>query len=67
MDRLSPGTLYPILHQMESSGFLLSEKSVIGGKMRKYYRITEEGKLALSQSYENIGEQSQELMDNKGS
>ncbi|MBI2851711.1 MAG: helix-turn-helix transcriptional regulator [Chloroflexi bacterium] len=52
---------------MESSGFLLSEKSVIGGKMRKYYRITEEGKLALSQSYENIGEQSQELMDNKGS
>ena len=59
--RMSPGTLYPILHQMESNGFLSSEKSVIGGKMRKYYRITEEGKQALSQSYEKIKELSDEL------
>ena len=59
--RMSPGTLYPILHQMESNGFLFSEKSVINGKMRKYYRITEEGKLALSQSYEKIKELSSEL------
>lgn len=64
--RMSPGTLYPILHQMESNGFLSSEKSVIGGKMRKYYQITEEGKLALSQSYKKIKELSQELMENKG-
>ena len=59
--RMSPGTLYPILHQMESNAFLLSEKSVINGKIRKYYRITEEGKLALSQSYEKIKELSSEL------
>lgn len=59
--RMSPGTLYPILHQMESSGFLFSEKAVINGKMRKYYRITDEGKLALSQSYEKIDELTKEL------
>lgn len=64
--RMSPGTLYPILHQMESNGFLSPEKTVIGGKIRKYYRITEEGKLALSHSYEKIRELSQELMGNKG-
>jgi len=59
--RMSPGTLYPILHQMESNGFLSSEKSVVNGKVRKYYRITEEGKKALSLSYEKIKELSKEL------
>ncbi len=59
--RMSPGTLYPILHQMESSGFLSSERTIIGGKMRKYYRITEEGKEALSQAHVRIKELSNEL------
>jgi len=59
--RMSPGTLYPILHQMESNGFLLSEKATISGKMRKYYRITEDGRQALMQSYDKIKELSDEL------
>ena len=59
----SPGTIYPILHQMESNGFLFSEKTVINGKMRKYYRVTEEGKQALSLSYEKIKELSDELSE----
>ena len=59
--RMSPGTLYPILHQMESNGFLFSEKNVVNGKMRKYYRITDGGKTALSLSYEKIKELSSEL------
>lgn len=59
--RMSPGTLYPILHQMERNGFLFSEKTVVSGRMRKYYRITEEGTQALSQSYEKIKELSDEL------
>jgi len=58
---MSPGTLYPILHQMESNGFLLSEKATISGKMRKYYRITEDGRQALMQSYDKIKELSDEL------
>ena len=59
--RISPGTLYPMLHQMESNGFLSSERTVINGKMRKYYRITEDGKKALSQSYEKTDELTKEL------
>ena len=54
--QLSPGTLYPILHQMELNGFLFSEKAVINGKYRKYYRTTEEGNRALSAAREKIAE-----------
>lgn len=59
--QMSPGTLYPILHQMESNGFLFSKRAVVNTKMRKYYRTTEEGMRALSQSYEKIKELSNEL------
>lgn len=45
--QLSPGTIYPILNALEKHGFLTSEKQVVNGKMRKYYRATEAGKAAL--------------------
>ena len=60
---LSPGTLYPILHRLESTGFLISEKAVINGKWRKYYRITDEGRQALAQAYEKIRELVGELKE----
>ena len=31
---LSPGTLYPILHAMEAGEYLVSERQVVGGKVR---------------------------------
>jgi DNA-binding PadR family transcriptional regulator len=45
---LSPGTLYPILHSLEEHGFLASEKKVVNGKARKYYRATAAGAEALA-------------------
>jgi len=45
---LSPGTLYPILHNLEKEGYLESRSQVVGGKVRKYYRTTPSGKKALS-------------------
>lgn len=44
---LSPGTLYPILHGLERAELLASEKETVNGKVRKYYRITDEGRKAL--------------------
>jgi DNA-binding PadR family transcriptional regulator len=44
---IGPGTLYPILHALEKSGYLTCEPEAVGGKVRKYYRITEEGREAL--------------------
>ena len=35
---LSPGTLYPILHNLERQGYLISGKKLIKGKFRKYYQ-----------------------------
>lgn len=47
--RLSPGTLYPILHGLEEENLLTSEKRVVEGKSRKYYRLTKTGRKALEE------------------
>jgi len=44
---ISAGTLYPILHKMESEGFLSKEERNVEGKIRKYYRTTDAGNLIL--------------------
>jgi|SRR3954468_10737905 PadR family transcriptional regulator PadR len=48
--RLSPGTLYPLLHSMEKAGFLLREDRIVGGKVRKYYQITAQGDRVLDEA-----------------
>jgi PadR family transcriptional regulator PadR len=45
--RLSPGTLYPILHALEQEHLLARETRVVEGKSRKYYRLTATGRTAL--------------------
>jgi len=62
---LSPGTLYPLLHRMEQEGFLQSEKQVVNGKVRKYYRATEEGKQALAEAYAKVRELVNEIGPDK--
>lgn len=44
---LKAGTLYPLLHTMESQNFLISYEAEVMGKARKYYGITKEGRKAL--------------------
>ena len=41
---LKAGTLYPLLHSMEEKGWLSVYEQEADGKMRKYYRITRDGK-----------------------
>lgn len=41
------GTLYPILHGLEEKNFITSYWDEVGGKKRKYYTITKEGKKYL--------------------
>lgn len=47
---ISPGTLYPILKAMEQSDLINKEEIVVGGKVRKYYKITPDGDLVLKES-----------------
>ena len=58
--RISPGTLYPMLHALERSGYLKSRKRGTGRRVRRLYRATalgrEANKLAKVQVRELIGE-----------
>ena len=47
---MSPGTLYPLLHSMESSGLLEMEEKTVEGKIRKYYKITRLGADVLEEA-----------------
>lgn len=60
---LSPGTLYPMLHSLENEGLLVSEKQVVRGKTRKYYRLTAAGQAMLDQGREQAAELLDEIRD----
>jgi len=45
--RLSPGTLYPMLHAMERKGYLKSRRERLGKTERRLYKATPLGKRAL--------------------
>ena len=49
---LKEGTLYPILHTLESKGFITSYWDETTAKKRKYYAITESGKQQLKNKKE---------------
>ncbi len=60
---ISPGTLYPILHEMEGDGALTVEDHVVEGKVRKIYRITPKGIETLENLKRFIRELSGEVLD----
>ena len=60
---LSPGTLYPTLHRLEKEGYLESSSKVVGGKLRKYYRVTVKGKRVLEDSRKKIRELVDEVLE----
>ncbi len=63
---LSPGTLYPVLHHLEKRGYLVSEKRVVSGKVRKYYTITAKGTEAMTAVQPKIRELVDELLEGYG-
>jgi DNA-binding PadR family transcriptional regulator len=61
--QISPGTLYPIFHNLEAKGYLVAEKQLVAGKIRKYYRTTPKGVQALREAYDKAGELWAEIQD----
>lgn len=41
---MKAGTLYPLLHSLEDKGLLTVYEQAAGGKTRKYYSLTKDGK-----------------------
>ncbi len=58
---ISPGTLYPIFHNLEKSELLIVENKIVEGKVRKYYSITKKGEVVLNEAKNKIKELTHEL------
>jgi PadR family transcriptional regulator, regulatory protein PadR len=41
--QITEGALYPALHKLEAEGMLDVEVAKVGNRLRKYYRLTEQG------------------------
>lgn len=46
---MKEGTLYPILHAMESEGWVEAYWETVDGRKRKYYRILDKGRDMLAE------------------
>lgn len=60
---MSPGTLYPLLHNMEDCNLLQKEEIAVEGKIRKYYTITELGNEVLEEARNKAYELFKEIKD----
>ncbi|MBV9091590.1 MAG: helix-turn-helix transcriptional regulator [Mycobacteriaceae bacterium] len=61
--RISPGTLYPTLHRLESEGLLTSVQRVSDGRTRRMYRATAAGREALAADRKALAELAREILD----
>jgi PadR family transcriptional regulator PadR len=61
--RISPGTLYPILHGLEKKGYLRSTTQRNGKSLRKVYRATPRGRDALEAAKTKVRELFAELIE----
>ena len=48
---LPEGTLYPALYRLEEDGWLTSEWTVVEGRRRRIYRITQAGRRELAHKH----------------
>lgn len=63
--RISPGTLYPLLHGLEKKGYLRSTTQRNGKSLRKVYRATTLGRRALSAARHKLRELFGELIEGR--
>jgi PadR family transcriptional regulator PadR len=60
--RISPGSLYPLLHGLEKKGYLRTTEERNGKSLRKVYRATPLGRKALEAAKGKVRELFQELI-----
>jgi DNA-binding PadR family transcriptional regulator len=59
---VGPGTLYPLLHDLEASGELTSRLVVVAGHRRRCYRLTAHGRRTLAACVAALRELSDEVL-----
>lgn len=60
--RISPGTLYPLLHRMQDEGLLTSRDERTGSSVRRLYRATDDGHRALAEARRALRELADEVL-----
>ena len=65
--KLSPGTMYPLLHSLEERGLLVSKEKREGRRYRKLYRASPAGRKALIAAKQKLRELFGELFEHKRS
>jgi DNA-binding PadR family transcriptional regulator len=63
--KLSPGTLYPLLHGLERKGYLRSTKERTGKNSRRVYQATPLGRKALATARQKVSELFGELLEDR--
>jgi DNA-binding PadR family transcriptional regulator len=63
--RISPGSLYPLLHGLESKGYLRSREQRNGKSLRKVYRATPLGRKVLLAAKSKVRELFRELIEGR--
>ena len=63
--RISPGTLYPMLHALERKGYVKSRVEGKGRRAPRYYRATPRGRKALAVAKERVRELFGELVEGR--
>ena len=63
--RISPGSLYPLLHALERKGYLRPTVRRKGRSLRKVYRATPLGRHALAAAKSKVRELFRELIEGK--
>ena len=63
--RISPGTLYPMLHALERKGYLKSRTQGVGRRARRLYRATKKGREALHLARGRVRELFGELVERR--
>ena len=61
--KLSPGTMYPVLHNLEKKGLLSSHRKRKGKSYRVVYKATPAGKVALAAAKQKVRELFGELFE----
>jgi len=61
--KLSPGTLYPLLHGLERKGYLKSTSERAGKSVRRMYQATPAGRKALAAARQKVSELFGELLE----
>jgi DNA-binding PadR family transcriptional regulator len=63
--KLSAGTLYPILHSLEESGYLVSNTELVDGRQRRLYVMTDAGNEMLALAKTKVWELFRELFEDE--